>query len=60
MKVFVLSADTTTDVSGEIISSGYVVGAYTSEKSAEEKIKQIGDTYARKMWEYTIDEVEVK
>jgi hypothetical protein len=59
MTVYVLSANTVFDCSGEVFSSGYVVGVFDSYEKAEEKITEIGDTYTRKMRDYDIEEFKV-
>jgi hypothetical protein len=56
MKIFVVTADTVTDVSGEVFSEGFVLGAYAAEGEAYEAIKAEGENYARKSTDYTITE----
>ena len=59
MKVYVVTADTVTDCSGEVFSSGYVVGTFSSYEKADEAIEAIAENYARKHSDYDIEEFEM-
>lgn len=52
MTLFILSADTVYDCSGEVFDEGYVIGVFSSYNLAEENIPE--DTYTRKNKDYTI------
>lgn len=45
MKVWILSADATTDVSGSLLSSGGVVGVYATRAAAEAALALVKDEY---------------
>jgi hypothetical protein len=59
MKVYVVTADTVTDCSGEVFSSGYVVGTFSSYEKADEAIEAISENYTRKHRDYDIEEFEM-
>ena len=59
--VWILTADTTTDVAGELMSAGYVVGVFESEAAASKYWREeIVDSYGRRKREYSLDEYTVK
>lgn len=59
MKVWVLMARATTDVLGELLDSGGVVGVFASNELAEETLSKIPDTYTRNRNEHDIEEHDV-
>jgi hypothetical protein len=59
MKVYVVTADTVTDCSGEVFSDGYVIGTFSSYEKASSAIEAIEENYTRKRRDYDIEEFEV-
>ena len=64
MKVWILTGDTVTDVAGELLEDGKVIGVYASYALAEEALADIVsgkviDTYWRKERDYDIEVYEV-
>jgi len=59
MKVYVLTADTMTDCSGELFSNGHVVGTFSSHEKANEALEAIAENYTRKHSDYDIEEFEM-
>lgn len=59
--VYVVTADAITDVKGELMQSGYVVGVYSTEEKADEAIdKDCAASSIRRRWDYNIDEMEIQ
>jgi len=59
MKVYVLMANAVTDVAGELLDSGGLIGVYATLERAEYIVSNIENTYLRKQYDYTIEEAEV-
>lgn len=59
MKVYVLLADAVTDVAGELLDRGGLIGVYATLERAEYIKSNIEATYLRKQYDYTIEEAEV-
>ena len=60
MKVYILNAETVTDVSSEVFDSGYTVGVFSTYAAAEDALAAIGENYTRGFSDYSIEEIEVK
>ncbi len=61
MKVWILSADTITDLEGEVLDAGGVLGIYSTHAAADRDLKAtVGTSYWHKEYDYTIEEYEVK
>ncbi len=59
--VWVLTADVSTDVAGEVLDAGGVVGVFASEDAAAKYWRdEIVDTYVRRKREYSLEEYTVK
>jgi hypothetical protein len=59
--VWILTADVSTDVAGEVLDSGGVVGVFESEAAASKYWREeIVDTYVRRKREYSLEEYTVK
>jgi len=59
--VWILTSDTTTDVAGELMSAGGVVGVFESKAAAMKYWQEeIVDTYERRKSEYSLEEYTVK
>ena len=57
MKIFVLSANTVYDCSGEVFDTGCIIGVFSTYELAESNIP--ADNYTRKSNDYEIKEFTV-
>ena len=60
MRVYVLWARESVDVSGQVMESAFVREVFSSREAAETERDSIKDSYMRKKWEFDIDEFEVQ
>jgi len=55
MTIWALTVDTATDVAGEIMEEGALIGVFSSYAKAEAHLDTIDETYTRKKPDYNIE-----